>query len=131
MTVQALVEKFVQDLTAAIRAETLASIQAALGDAPAKAKRGPKAAAPAKPKLGRKGGKRTEAEMEKFLSAIEASVTKTPGIRADQIAAELGVPASDLALPIKKLLAAKCLAKKGQRRGTTYTVKSAGAWKRV
>lgn len=135
MDVQTIIAKFVEDLTAAIRAETLASLQAALGQTTGfwqdKTKKKTKSVTTSKIKAKAKGKKRTGAELGQFLAEIEKTVEQSPDIRADEIALKLGVPTKDLALPIKKLLEAKCLSKKGQRRGTTYRVKSAGAWRRI
>jgi len=54
-------------------------------------------------------------------------VTKKPGLRIEQINAELGTTKKDLALPIRKLLAAKAIRSTGTRRSTKYFAASAKA----
>lgn len=70
-----------------------------------------------------KGSKRSAEDFEAITKNIIKVVTASPGIRADQIAAELGTVTKELQLPIKKLLAEKVLTKKGQKRATTYSAK--------
>jgi hypothetical protein len=71
-----------------------------------------------------KGVKRTAEEIESQAKLILAHLRKNPDQRAEQIGAGLSMTTADLVLPIKKLIAAKALAKpKGARRGTTYAVK--------
>jgi|SRR6478609_3578406 len=92
---------------------------------------------PAQPKLGRKarllsapapikkGGRRSSTAVEEVGKQIVAHLKKNPDSKVEHIATALGDYSSkDLALPIKKLLADKLIAKKGQRRGTTYRAKA-------
>jgi hypothetical protein len=67
-----------------------------------------------------KGAKRDPAELDKLGEAFVAFVTKKPGLRIEQINAELGTSTKDLALPIKKLLAAKAIRTEGAKRSTKY-----------
>ena len=83
---------------------------------------------PPSPKLGRKlrvaapaaGGRRSAEGVEQVGQQIVSFLKKNPDSRAEQIADGIGSSTKALALPIKKLLAGKEVAKKGQRRGTTY-----------
>ncbi len=67
-----------------------------------------------------KGGKRTPAAMEKLSGALLAHVKANPGRRGDQIAAALRSDVKTIRGPMKKLIAAKKVKTKGQRRGMTY-----------
>ena len=50
-------------------------------------------------------------------------VQKNPGQRIEQLADGMGISTRELNLPVKKLLAAKKLSTKGQKRATTYFAK--------
>ena len=54
-------------------------------------------------------------------------MTEKPGLRIEQINAELGTSTKALVLPIKKLLAAKAIKTTGTRRSTKYFAASAKA----
>jgi hypothetical protein len=58
-----------------------------------------------------------EALVEKLYGYIKAN----PGKRIEPIGTALGVATRDLALPVKKLLAAKRITSKGQKRSTAYS----------
>lgn len=66
------------------------------------------------------GGRRSAEGVEQVGQQIVVFLKSNPDSRAEQIAAGVGSSTKELALPIKKLLASKHVAKKGQRRGTTY-----------
>jgi hypothetical protein len=78
----------------------------------------------------RKGGRlrrRSKAALGAVLDSIVALVGKHPGgLRAEQIRKELGLVAKELPRPLAEGLAAKRLAKKGQKRATTYFAGSGG-----
>ncbi|HVJ22220.1 MAG TPA: DNA-binding protein [Polyangiaceae bacterium] len=129
--IQAIVSKFISDLSAALAEEGSAAITAALtslgggGNTPTPfRKRGP-----GRPKgtLGRKarpkGAKRTSEELEAMTKSLLSTIKRNPGQRIEQIAATMNVSTKDLALPIQKLLASKQIGKKGQRRATAYAAK--------
>lgn len=121
---RSLVEQFVQDLTAAIEANVLEAVRAGLQDAGAPLRtrvskgghRTPAYATARAPK----GRKRHPKELEALTNKLRAYIVKNPGQRIEQIATGLGTLTKDLTLPAKKLLAAKQLATKGQKRATTY-----------
>jgi hypothetical protein len=65
-------------------------------------------------------GKRTSEEVEATAERIATYVRSNPGARLEQIASGLGTSSKELKLPVIKLLGAKTLTKKGQKRGTMY-----------
>lgn len=67
-----------------------------------------------------RGAKREPAALEQLAERFLSYVAKHPGLRIEQINAELGSSTKELALPIRKLLAAKQLRAEGQRRSTKY-----------
>jgi len=74
-----------------------------------------------------KGAKRDPAELDKLAAQFLAFVTEKPGLRIEQINAELGTSTKALVLPIKKLLAAKAIKTTGTRRSTKYFAAGAKA----
>jgi predicted transcriptional regulator len=56
------------------------------------------------------------------LRAVHAAIKAKPGSSVEQLGKSLGMQTKQLALPIRKLLAAKQVKTKGQRRGTRYFV---------
>ena len=131
--IQSLIANFTEQLTQVIRRKTLEQVLSALGgDAPAAApaRRGPgrpRAAATAKPARKAKGGKRSPEEMEQFTHDLAAFVKANPGQRGEQIAAALKTDVKTMRLPMLKLIAAKAITTKGQRRGMTYFPAGGGA----
>ena len=127
--VQSLIASFAEQLTQVIRRKTLEQVLAALGgEGAAPAKRGPARAASAAPRARRKakGGKRSPAEMEQFTNDLVAYVKANPGQRGEQIAAALKTDVKTMRLPMLKLIGAKAVSTKGQRRGMTYYPGSGG-----
>ena len=127
--VESLIQEFVTNLRQAIAEDAAEMFRMAAGGA-ARGKPGPKQkgaqapvgkakAAPAK----RKGGKRTSEEIEAQAATILSYLKKNPQHGAEQIGAALRMTTSELALPIKSLLAKKSLKTVGQKRGTKYSVK--------
>lgn len=64
--------------------------------------------------------KRSESDIQKLMDKFVGFVAKHPGLRIEQINAKLGTNTKDLALPVRKLLAARKLKTKGEKRATTY-----------
>ena len=125
--VESLIQEFVANLRQAIAEDAAEMFRMAAGGA-ARSKPGPKPkgapvgkakAAPTK----RKAGKRTSEEIEAQAATILSYLKKNPQHGAEQIGAALGMTTSELALPIKSLLAKKSLKTVGQKRGTKYSVK--------
>ncbi|HTQ04942.1 MAG TPA: DNA-binding protein [Polyangiaceae bacterium] len=117
------VEAFVEDLTAMIRASALDLVNEALGEGgsrPGRKSGGRRAAAAAPVARRAKGAKRDPKMLAALTDRLGDYIKKNPGQRIEQIGKSLGTPTKDLALPVKKLLAAKKISTKGQKRATTY-----------
>jgi hypothetical protein len=122
-TIQALVEKFVAQIEAAIREEALATVRAALeaGTEPSpKAAKAPvKPSQPAKAPNGgqkRRSAKEIEADAGRLLIAIRAK----PGTTSEELKRAAKIMPRDFGLPIAKLLGEKRIKKTGEKRSTKY-----------
>lgn len=128
---RSLVDKFVQDLTAAINSSVHEALGQALGEGSVARGRGGrrpgrgvgKVARGAAPAARARGQKRTPEELEKLTADLRAYIVKNPGQRIEQIGQGMGVPTKELALPAKKLIGDKKLSTKGAKRATTYFAK--------
>lgn len=118
-TIRARVDAFVVEISDLVRQAALDRLSDVLGGSPVVGGRSRKDAERRLLQRG-KGQKRAPAEMARLLKAISQSVQEAPGIRADQLAQQLGIATRDTSLPIKKLLAEKAIIKKGQKRATQY-----------
>jgi len=67
-----------------------------------------------------KGEKRPKAEIVKLQEQVLSHIRSNPGQRIELINKVLGTKTSDLALPLKKLIADGAVDTKGARRATTY-----------
>lgn len=72
------------------------------------------------PQMRLPGAKRSPAELAALIERIGAYIKANPGYGVEAIGSALGMPTSDLVLPIKKLIAAKRVRTKGQKRATKY-----------
>jgi len=78
------------------------------------------------PKKGAQGGRlarRSQAQIEKTLGDIVALVKKKPGLRAEQIRAQLGLQAKEMPRILAEGLSTKTLTKKGEKRATVYSAR--------
>ena len=66
------------------------------------------------------GGKRTPEQIAKTAAKLLSFIAANPGQRAEQIADGTKISTSEMALPIKRLLAEKKIKASGVARGTTY-----------
>jgi len=128
---RARIEAFTSDLSTLVKQAALEAVSQALGGAvTAPAKRGPggpakatSAAPSAKPARKGKRAKRTPEDVAKMGEAVVAYVAKNPGQSVEQIGKAIGASTKDLALPVIRMIEAKKLKTKGQRRGTRYFTK--------
>jgi len=67
-----------------------------------------------------KGAKRHASELALIADKFVEFVHKNPGLRIEQINAQIGTTTKDLALPIRKLTAEGTIKTKGAKRSTTY-----------
>jgi hypothetical protein len=118
--VERLVREFTSKLEQVIRAQVVAEIDTAVraamqgvGGSVRGAGRALKGAAPS-------GGKRTPEQIAKTAAKLHAFIASNPGQRAEQIADGTKITTSEMALPIKRLLAEKKIKASGVARGTTY-----------
>lgn len=131
--IRSLVDAFVGDLDRMIREAVWETAQRSLGieggkaAAPAARRRGrpPKAApaakaAPAPRARKKKGAKRDPAEITKLTERLLAAVGAKPGQRMEHLGKALGASTAELQIPVARLLAAKKITRKGEKRATTY-----------
>jgi hypothetical protein len=118
------IDSFVQELSALVRQAAIESVRTALGAGPAPARgpgrpRGTSNSAPTA-SVKRKGGKRTPEDVAKAAELVLGYVKTNAGQRLEQMARGLKMSTKDLKLPVAKLMEAKKLSTKGQKRGTRY-----------
>jgi len=120
--IRTLVDDFTSKLELMIRRTALEQVVAALGDAvqPRRGPGRPKGATNTPVARAKKGGKRSPEDLEAMSAKLLAHVRANPGQRGEQIAAALKTDVGTMRLPMQKLMAAKKIKTKGQRRGTTY-----------
>jgi hypothetical protein len=125
-SIQSLAETFAAGVIQAIRASSLEDI---LAESPA-AKRGPgrpvSNGGPARPARSSSGRlpRRTEKDIAAVADTIVALVKQhKEGLRAEQIRAKLSIAKKEWARPLGLALDSKKLAKKGEKRATTYFAK--------
>lgn len=116
------VESFASEIIALLRASAMEVVQDALGGgATREGRRGGRGgAASRRASAPPKGAKRDPRVLEALTEKLGAFIKKNPGQRIEQIGKALGTPTKELALPVKKLLAAKRISTKGRRRATKY-----------
>jgi hypothetical protein len=120
---QNIVNDFVQQLSAAWQQSVIEALSS-IGGTPGKNGKGTKIAVGNGHANGRsKGEKRSPEEIAALKDKFLTFVTKSPGLRIEQINKELGTSTKDLALPIRQLIADKSIKAKGSKRSTTYAGK--------
>jgi len=67
-----------------------------------------------------KGAKRDPKALESLVGKLGAFIAKHPGLRIEEINKQMGTSTKELALPIRKLIAAKAIRSKGAKRSTKY-----------
>ena len=119
--IRARVEAFAADLVNLIKTSALDVVHEALGQAPDGRRRSSLGSGAVSLLSGReKGAKRDPRVLDALVEKLGAFVIKNPGKRIEEIGSELAIATKELALPVKKLIAAKRITTKGQRRATTY-----------
>jgi len=120
--IQSRIQSFLSELSALVKKSALESVQMALaGSGSANGRRGP-----GRPrKTGSSAGtgkrvKRSSEQVDAMAARVLAQVRSKQGQRLEQIAKAMKLPSKGLKLPVAKLLAAKKLKTKGQKRGTQY-----------
>jgi hypothetical protein len=118
--IRARVEAFAADLIDLIKSSALDVVHAALGQPHDARRRGSLIGVAGRLSGREKGAKRDPQVLDALVERLGAFVIKNPGKRIEEIGSELAIPTKELALPVKKLIAAKRITTKGQRRATTY-----------
>lgn len=125
--IAALAEQFAKDVLAELKGTNLDDLVQALAGARRSAPRSSAASTSGAPKVVRKakGGRlprRSPAELQALLDKIAAAL-KHGSLRAEQIQKTLGVDRKELPAVLKLGLDSKVLAKKGEKRATTYSLR--------
>ena len=115
--IETLAREFVARLQQIARDELLAALTGGAGAGAARGGGRPTRIAAA---VRTGGGKRDPEELKGLGDQFLAYVTKHPGMRIEQVNAELGTSTRELALPIRKLIASKAIRVTGTRRATRY-----------
>ncbi len=102
------VENFVFDLDALMRQAALEALEETFAGNGAQVGRS------------RSGAKRSPAQLERLQEAVLETITLNPGLRIEALSEVMNVSSRDLTLPIRKLLGARKIKKKGQKRATSY-----------
>lgn len=119
------VQTFVDELTELVRESALDSVAEALGKngsrtVGGRARKGAAAGAASNGRARRKGEKRSASELQRLQDRLLAAIKANPGLRKEQLAAELRASSKDLMLVTNKLLDAGAIRKRGVKRATTY-----------
>ncbi len=125
------IDRFVAELSQLVKNSALESVRSALGETGAPTKRGPAKRGPGRPPstgvnapatrpAAKRGGKRTTEQVDQMAERLKTFVQSHPGLGLEAIGKGLNVSTHDLKLPVIKLLAARALSKKGEKRGTKY-----------
>jgi hypothetical protein len=127
--IQSRIQSFLAELSALVKKSALESVQTALADG-GSARRGPGrprgSGRPSQNGRSARAGKRVKRSSEQvdaMAARVLAQVRSKQGQRLEQISKAMKVPSKGLKLPVAKLLAAKKLKTKGQKRGTQYFTK--------
>jgi hypothetical protein len=122
--IEALSREFVEQVLSAVRKASLEDIAEATG----RVRTGPARGSRPTAKKGKPGRlpRRSQADLEKATEAIVGLLKSHPkGLRAEEIRRELSLDPRELPRPIQEALDSKQIAKKGQKRATTYFIKKA------
>jgi hypothetical protein len=118
-SIASLLESFAEQIESLVRQQALDRVTSALGGDGASSATSGRRGRP-KGKKTTRGGKRSSTGVDEIGERLLAHIENNPGQRADQIATAMRTEATTIRLPMKKLIAAKKVKSKGQRRGMTY-----------
>lgn len=65
--------------------------------------------------------KRSPEDIQKLMDEFFRFVKKNPGLRIEQINAQLGTITKELVIPVRRLIAIRKIRTKGEKRATTYS----------
>jgi hypothetical protein len=119
------IQAFTAELEALVRRAAIEAVADSLGGGPTRRQGGGGAAkaasaAPVRASRRAKGGKRPPAELAALVDATAAWIAANPGQGVEKMGKAIGVQTKELALPIAKLLKAKTIKKRGNKRATKY-----------
>ena len=127
--IRASIDSFVSELNALVRQAAVDAVREALGADSESRQRdsargghatgggsGPRNRAARR----RRRVKRSPRVLQKLETTLLSEITRNPGQRIESIGKRLGVATRDLNLPIKKLIDAKKIRKRGEKRATEY-----------
>ena len=129
--IRARIDSFLAEMSGLVKLSALDAVRTALGQG-APPRRGPDRPRKVSFQVGKRpgriasrglSGKRTSAQVDATAARLLTEIRSKPGRRLEEIGAALKTPTSNLKLPIAKLMAARKLKTKGQKRGTKYFVK--------
>lgn len=123
--IRSTIDVFVEDVTKLVKQAALESVRDALSDGAGPARRGRKPG-PGRPR-GRKARGRSSVDYEAVSSAVLDHVRGHPDQRLEEIATGMGKPTSDLKVAVRKMVLAKQLRKRGEKRGARYSVGTGSA----
>lgn len=119
--IQKLVSDFAAQVAAVARRAAVSTLTSAL-DGDVGARRGSRRSTGALSTGSRraKGEKRPAAEIAGMSERVRKFVAENPGLRVEQINKALGTSTKELALPLRKLVAAGAVRSEGVKRSTQY-----------
>jgi len=127
-----LASSFASEVLVAIRASSLEEL---LGATPGHSRRSPAAATRISRAAGGRASRlarRSATDISNVVGRIAVLLGQHPkGLRAEQIRRELGLLAKEMPRPLKEALGTGRLGKSGQKRATTYFLKSGGRGSRA
>ncbi len=119
-----ILESFAEEIREEVQRQAMAALSGGfVGGTKTNGQFKARAAKAAAVKRGRKGAKRDPKALEALVGKVGDFIAKHPGLRVEEINKQLGTTTKELALPIKKLIEAKTIKAKGQRRSTKYYAK--------
>jgi len=114
--IQALVDNFVVELSELAKRLAIEQLKVAFGAGGNSVASPP--FAPARPSRVRRG----QHEIEALRGRLLAEIAERPGCRAEDINSALGTTTSEIAQPLRRLVAEQLVRTEGMRRGTRYFV---------